>query len=254
MQKPQDLLKKLGLSDSEGVLYLAMLAHGAMSAQQLVKLTKGKRPTVYYALKQLLTRGLVKTIATHGIQRFQAEPPESLLTLIELQEQELQSLKTTMTEALPLFGGITSQQELAPKVTFFEGEEAMKRVVMETLYCRQKHIDSIAPRDNFFWQVGQVFSQQYIDERVRRKITTRNLWEQPLKPEIMTRSYKGVSQVRILPEVMHGAFRSTLFLYDNKVMMISSLKNGHVLLVESEEYYQTMKAMYEGLWTTSKEV
>jgi hypothetical protein len=125
---------------------------------------------------------------------------------------------------------------------------------METLYAKSRHIDSLAPKDNFFWQVGQTFSKKYISERVARNITTRNLWEQSLKPDIMVQSYKGKSDVRILPPSMHGRYRTTMFLFDDKVMYISSLKSGYVLLVQSKEHHELMSAIYEGLWQISKTV
>jgi predicted DNA-binding transcriptional regulator len=252
MSSPKDILKRLGLSDSEIVLYLTLLARGAMQASELVKTTHNKRPTVYYALRQLLERGLVSSIAGQGVQRFQAEPPRQLLTMLELRKEELNDLDKEVNLLLPAFATKHVPGDGLPSVTFYEGESAMKQIVMETLYCRSGHIDSIAPKDNFFWQVGQTFSQKYIDERNARRITTRNLWEQPLKPEILNKSYKGLSEVRILPSHMHGKFRSTVFLYDDKVMYISSLENAYVLLVQSQEQHELMKAMYDGLWETSR--
>ncbi len=251
MSTPQDLLKKLGLSDSEIDLYLAMLSRGAMQASELMKAVRGKRPTIYYALKQLLERGLVKNIATRGTHRFQAETPEKLLTMLAMREEELKSLREEIRGMLPSLSASQAPNEGLPVVTFYEGVNAMKQIVMETLYCRDRHIDSIAPKDNFFWQIGQTFSQKYIDERVANGITTRNLWEQPLKPEILTKSYAGRSEVRILPEKIHGKFRTTVFLYDDKVMYISSLKNAYVLLVQSPEHHEFMKAIYEVLWEVS---
>jgi len=252
MSSPKELLKKFGLSDSEIALYLMLLGRGAMQASELVKATRGKRPTVYYALRQLLERGLVSPIAGQGVQRFQAEPPRQLLTMLELRKEELKNLGKEVDLLLPSFETKQLPGDGLPSVTFYEGEAAMKQIVMETLYCRSRHIDSFAPKDNFFWQVGQTFSQKYIDERNARHITTRNLWEQPLKPEILNKSYKGLSEVRILPSNMHEKFRSTVFLYDDKVMYISSLKNAYVLLVQSQEHHELMKAMYDGLWEASR--
>ena len=138
--------------------------------------------------------------------------------------------------------------------SFCEGETAMKKAIMATLYCRSGHIDALTPSDNFFWQVGQSFSAKYIAERVKRSITTRNLWERPLKPEIMTRTYKGLSKIRLMPRVMRGRFRTTVFLYDDSVMYVSSKKSGYVLIVKSKEHFETVMAMYDGIWEHSKEV
>ena len=251
MLHPTDVLKKLGLSDSEITLYLALLSRGSFRVNELVQVTCGKRPTVYYALRQLIARGLVKTIPGHSIQRFQAEPPETLLTMLELREQEIQHLREEVQRVIPELSVRKEPGEGAPVVTFYEGREGMKHVVMETLYCTSRHIDSIAPKDNFFWHIGQSFSQRYIDERVARNITTRNLWEQPLKPELLFRSYKELSEVRILPPSMHGRFRTTVFLYDDKVMYISSIKNAYVLLVQSPEHAELVRTMYDAIWEIS---
>lgn len=251
MKNTREILKKIGLSKSEVDLYLAMLSQGALQPSELIRLTGDKRPTVYYALRQLEARGLVHKVPSHGLQRFQADPPEQLLSMLKLRQEELAAMMDEVEGCLPELKKNEPQHEGVPVVSFYQGEQAMKQVVLETLYCRSGHIDILTPKDNFFWQVGQTFSQKYIDERVARKITTRNLWEEPLRPEILTRSYQGLSEVRLLPKVMHGNFRSTLFLYDDKVMYISSLKGGTILLVQSKEHHELMQAMYDGLWVTS---
>lgn len=214
--------------------------------------THVKRPTLYYALRQLKDRGLLHTIPSYGTPRLQAEPLEKLLAMIDLRHAELNALAEEFREWIPKLEKSSRPQEGVPVVTFYQGEAAMKQIVMETLYASSRHIDSIAPKDNFFWQVGQVFSQRYIAERLARKITTRNLWEEPLKPEILARSYRGVSEIRLLPQILHGRFRSTVFLYDQSVMYISSLQSGYVLLVTSKEHAELMHAMYDGLWEISK--
>lgn len=253
MDATKNTLKKLGLSDAEIRVYDALLAHGSLSAAELTKATRGKRPTVYYAIRQLLERGLIHKLGAVGIERFQAEAPEKLLQVLALRQQELTALENEVKAIIPSLTPERAAHEGKPTVLFYEGEEAMKRVIMETLYCRSGHIDSIAPADNFFWQAGEAFGGSYVAERARRKITTRNLWEKPLEPAIMLKSYKGLSQVRILPPEMRGQFRTTVFLFDESVMYISSRGSGYVLVVRSKEHHELMKAMYESLWAGAEE-
>lgn len=255
MPNTEQILSKLGLSASEQELYLTMSMQGALTASELMKATHMKRPTLYYALKQLEDRGLVhKVVAALGVTRFQAEPPEMLVTLLELKQEEMKSLIRDVSAWIPELKKRTELHVGLPAISFYEGEQNMKLAIMETLYGRSRHIDSLAPNDNFFWQAGQAFSQKYIDQRTSRNITTRNLWEQQLKPEIMLKSYKGLSQVKLLPKTMHGKFRTTMFLYDDSVMYIASKKSGYVLVVKSREHYEMMKALYDTLWEISKSV
>ncbi len=253
MSDHRSLLLKLGLSETEATIYITLLAYGALTAQETLLRIGGKRPTVYYALRQLVSRGLVSNVASHGSHRFQAAPPSALVSLVGMKRQELESLGDELTHELPHFQ-IANGTSLKPIITFVEGVAAMKQAVMDTLYIRSRHIDILTPKDNFFWQVGQPFAQSYIDERVQRKITTRNLWEESLKPELLTRSYQGLSTIRILPKAMHGTFASTVFIFDQTVMYISSIKAANILRVDSEEHASLMRSMFEGIWLSSTEL
>lgn len=254
MDSPSAVLKKLGLSDSEVGIYLALTESGALTAAELVKITRGKRPTVYYALRQLIDRGLCHKAGGRGVERFQAEHPKALRRVLDEREKEHAQLGRDIDAVIPAIvkkGG--AGVEGMPAVSFYEGEAAMRQAIMETLYCRSRHIDSLAPADNFFWQSGKAFGAEYVRERVARKITTRNLWERPLDPETMRAQYAAVSKVRILPKGMHGRFRTTVFAYDDSVLYISSRKNGYALLVRSKEHVELVRAMYDALWEVSKE-
>ena len=69
MQEPRKHLTDLGLSDSEVTVYLAMVS-GARTARDLVKVTRLKRPTVYYALGCLERRGLTSKKGLGGDKNF----------------------------------------------------------------------------------------------------------------------------------------------------------------------------------------
>ena len=253
MDKINETLKKLGLSQSEIDVYKTLSTQGAMAAIELLKATHMKRPTLYYSIRQLEDRGLVHTVPSAGASRYQSERPEKLLTLLAMREEELRSIGREISEIIPSLREGVHHHEGVPTVTFYQGEENMKQAILDTLYCRSRHIDVLAPKDNFFWQIGQTFSQKYVNERVNRKITARHLWEEALPPSILKKSYQGLSTIRILPRQMHGKFRTAIFLFDERVMYISSRASGYVLIVTSKEHYEIMKTLYEMAWSMSKE-
>jgi len=251
---PRHIIKQLGLSEAEIDIYLTLAQHGSLAIRDIMRLTKIKRPTAYYAIRQLSDKGLVNRSGTPGVERFQAGRPEQLQVLLKLRHRELEMLENKVKKIIPQLKQKKTPYEGIPAISFFEGETAMKQAISETLYCKDGHIDSIVPANNFFWQIDQSFSSKYIEERVMRKITTRNLWEVALRPEIMLESFKGLSEVRILPDAMHKQFKTTIFLFDNQTMYISSQKSGYVLVVRSQEHHDTMKAMFNGLWDSSKKI
>ncbi len=250
MNEPRKQLLSLGLSDSEVTIYLAMVS-GARVARDLVKVTGLKRPTVYYALGCLEKRGLISKTGMEGDKRFSLESSKRLLTIAEEKVREAEKLKKEMSELVPTFDLVGSSEDRKPTVAFFEGVEAVKNVIRDMLYCKGKKINSVVPDNNFFWQVGREFVQSYVEERIKRGITTRNLWNASIDKKTFEEYYEGHSDVRIVPDIMQGAFKTTVFLYDDKTLFVSSIKNSYCVLITSKEYHDTMQAWFEGLWSAS---
>jgi len=256
MQEPRTILNKLGLSDSEIDAYLAMI-QGARSAQEILKVTRLKRPTVYYALNCLEKRGLVSKPSTDGEKRFTLEPLSRLKTIAEEKKSESEKLTSELNSLIPSFE-IGEASDKKPAVSFFEGVEAVKNIIMETLYCKDKHINNIFPDNNFFWQLENTeFVEHYVEERARRNITTKNLWEKGIEDSAFDKSFfndfpKTFTQSRILPNIMQGKFATSIFLYDDKTLYISSIKNSYAVLIKSKEHHDTIQAMFDGLWSTAE--
>jgi hypothetical protein len=51
---------------------------------------------------------------------------------------------------------------------------------------------------------------------------------------------------------MTGQFSSTVIMFDNKIALISSMKEQSAILIESDEFTQLFGALFEGLWNISE--
>jgi sugar-specific transcriptional regulator TrmB len=252
MQEPRKHLLDLGLSDSEVTVYLAMVS-GARTARDLVKVTRLKRPTVYYALGCLEKRGLTSKNGLSGDKSFTLEPINKLSVIAKEKTLETSKLQKHIEELVPLLTATTTINGEKPTVAFYEGVDAVKNTIMEMLYCKSKKINSIVPKRNFFWQIGQDFVELFVEERRERGIRTKNLWEESVDSKVLKQYYEDLSQVRILPEIMRGKFSTSIFLYDDKTLYVSSKDNSYCLLVTSKEHTDTMQALFDGLWSISVE-
>jgi len=252
MQEPRKNLLSLGLSDSEVTVYLAMVS-GAKTARDLVKVTGLKRPTVYYALGCLEKRGLMSKTGISGDKGFFLEPVEKLAIIAKEKALEISKLQKHIDEMIPsMTAGPSSTANQKPTVAFYEGINAVKSVVMDMLYCKSKRINSVVPKQNFFWQVGQDFVETFVEERIKRNIKTKNLWESSVDKTLIKQYYENLSHVKILPEIMHGKFLTTVFIYDDKTLYVSSKNNSYCVLITSKEHAETMQAWFDGLWAFSK--
>jgi len=251
MNEPSKQLASLGLTDSEVTVYLAMVS-GARTARDLVKATGLKRPTVYYAIGCLEKRGLVGKTGKDGDGKIFLEPVAKLQSLADDQLRESARLHESISELVPFLMSQTTSMDQKPTVAFFEGQEAVKRTIMDMLYCKSRQVDSIVSKENFFWQVGQDFVERFVSERKRRGIHTKNMWDTVVDPKIIQKYYPAPSEIRIVPPVMSGKFNTTIFLYDDKTLYVSSLRNSYCVLITSQEHHDTMHAWFDAIWSIAK--
>ncbi len=90
-------LKLLGLTDYEAKAYEALVKLGKATAAQISKESGVSYGKIYTVLGSLEAKGLAKTVP-EMTKKFVPTDPESLIQLVKKKEQELRSLKTSITE------------------------------------------------------------------------------------------------------------------------------------------------------------
>ncbi len=248
MEQPRTILLQLGLQESEVDVYLAMLA-GATTAREVIRSTGRTRPTVYYAIAALERRGLLSKTGLGGTSQWRVEPLGRLETMVSEKQAELDALRTEIKN----FAHLVERRpagDAKPEMSFYEGIAAVRNVIMEVVYCHSRHIDSLVPHDNFFWQLGDEFVTRYVDLRDSLGVTTRNLWADKVDQSIIDRYYTR-AEIRLMAPGFGTKFRTTIFMYDQSVLYISSVASGYALLVTSEEHYELMQTLYESIWEAS---
>lgn len=248
MQIPHKILAELGLSPSEIKVYLSMHS-GIVRVKDLMKSTSLVRPTVYYAISGLEQRGLVSRITIDDENQWRVEPASRLKSIVSKELEKMTELQSNVDD-LAQHMTLTAANSEQPTVSYYEGADAVINIAMESLYCKSKNILSIAPQKNFFHDIDHDLIIRFVEERNKRKIVSRHLWEKPVDPKIMKKHYQK-AVVRYLPEVMHGKFETAIFIYDDKTLYVASHKNSYGILVTSQEHANTMSALFEGLWIGS---
>jgi sugar-specific transcriptional regulator TrmB len=244
MRTIKKILTELGVSEKEASVYIHMI-QGIRDAKDLLKITDFKRPTLYYVLTSLEKRGLVKRQLIGGTKKYIPENPEVLIHLAKKKALEMEELEKSLLELLPT---LVKQKIEKPNVSLFEGHEAVKSVIMSTLYTKNHHIDCIAPSNNFFFGVGEHFVKKYVEERRKRKISTRNLWEEKIASLEINDLYRDISSIRVLPKIMKGKWKTTIFIHDHDTLYVSSYDNAYAILIKSEEHAEMMRCIFDGLW------
>jgi sugar-specific transcriptional regulator TrmB len=248
----KSFLKEIGLTDTEAEIYSTLSSFDDLSASQLVKETNVKRTTIYHALETLEQKGLVSKRLQSGKLSYSANNPKSLERYLDSQISSLQYKKQEVVSHLSLLLREEKKKPSSFKINQSEGIQGIKNIIDEALYCHSRRWEIIAPSKNFFSEFDKPYTTYFLKTRLENGIVARSLWESTSGRRILTDAEIKSRNPRILPEAMHGKFKTVVLIFDDKVAFIPSLKEKTAALVQSAELHDSMLAIFEGLWAHSK--
>lgn len=244
-------LGQLGLSLTESKLYQVGLASAtSVGVMQLQKETAMKRPTIYHALDTLAAKGLVAKVKASNRQLYNFTPPAHLERLAEQEIADAQRKLRLAVQIAPELDKVTLKSGTT-LVSHYEGIEGVKAVVDIALYCKKTSWDIIAPSENFFSEFDRKYAKYYLNTRRYHGIKSRTIWEEKIGTRPLSKVELAERNPRYMPKLMQGRFSSTMILFDNKVAIISSIKNLSAILITSDELNNFFETMFEGLWSIS---
>ncbi|MDP2665261.1 MAG: helix-turn-helix domain-containing protein [bacterium] len=239
-------LEKLGLSEKEASVYLAILevAFG-LSIASIAKKTGIKRSTVYLALETLKQRGLVSISRNRNRHVYIAEDPRVF-------EEKIKEQGAYLQEVLPELLSVTNVLARKPQIRFFEGVEGIKEVYRDTLKQPDSSeilawaTDSIDEKFDSSW-----LTEKYVPSRVAVKIHSRVLAPNtPLLKDLAGDNVAALRNLRFLPSD-EAPFSVEINLYGKRKMALISFSEQFGIIIESVAIFETFKAIFENAWRSS---
>lgn len=241
-------LIQIGLSDKEAKVYLAALELGPTNIQELARKSDIKRSTVYEMVKNLQPMGLISEAIRGKRSVYIASEPETLKRNIIQKEKILK-------EILPELKTLNNTGFIKPKITYHEGKDGLRQIYNLALETKTKKVAWVSPIKSIMETVGEKFLEEHIEKRAKEKYWVRSI--QITDQQVNTYKYLNPAtfditfrMVKFSPPGMD--IQNTIGIWDNKVAVISSRKEGFGFIIESEDYKNTMLALYELLWGISK--
>lgn len=241
----ESILKELGLNKNKGIVYMAALVVGYGTAQDIAKKARLPRTTVHEILQQLVSMGLVGFINKGERKRFyNVEPPAKLRTLLKEKERLLET-------ALPALFSLMNKKGMRPQFLFFEGSEGIKTVFEDTLTVHNKLLLGILSMEDLYHVPGKDYMDEYVKRRVETGIHLRVIRsERKEVEETWPTSVKEHRELHYAPT--ETIFPMTVYIYDNKVGIIGTEKETFGMIIESNEFSQTLRNLFETMWLATK--
>jgi len=254
-------LQSIGLSDKETVAYLTLLANGTSSTSSIAKSSNLNRGTTYLALHSLLEKGLVTKSSKKKIQFFSALEPQQLESFLERRLIETRELKNEISSMMGQFEALISPLSKKPRVQFYDGIEGVRTALNDTLKAENKTLRSFLSIFDIAEFLGAEWFEQYVIKRISQgyhllSIRAEEKDKRALADNIYASQYRSSTkdkrEVRYINQDL--AFPLTMYIYDNKVAMISSKKENFAVIVESKEVSEMQKKLFDLIWNGAKKV
>lgn len=251
----EKMLLKLGFSEKEVKVYLAVLELGSDTVIKIGKHAGVNRGTTYDILESLIQKGLVSHFTKGKKRYFSAEDPSRIIHILEIQEeklrkdqQEIQSQKKELENVLPELMSIFGKSEEKPKVRFYEGKNGIYQIYEELI--KQKGVLYYGSTDGIFQNFPD-FNEKITKKMIANSVKVRDLVYKSESALSIKKYYQEpTQQMRFLLDNLK--FRTDNIIYANKVAMISYGSSLHAVVIESKEIVETQKQIFEVLWGISK--
>ena len=242
-------LQQLGLSEKESKVYLALLQLGCSSVRKISKQSDVNRGTTYDILKSLITQGLVTYQNKGKSQFFIAESPDKFNEFVENKEKKLLTIKSKITETVPLLKAITNNFDNKPVTKLYKGYQGVSVILHDVLEnVNKKFGNEYYVFSSAATAMNKLMYHDFKDftlERIRRKIFVKAI-------AIGDRGEKksSLSERKFLVKNPKKSSPTYILVYANKTAYIS-LDNKNQLvgvLIEDPSIYSTNKIVFNGLW------
>ena len=208
-------LRKLGLKEKEVAVYLAGLALGMTTVQNISKQAKVTRPTTYEIISGLQKKGLFAETKQGKKRYFIAQSPEKILSILRLQKRELEEKEREFIRIIA-----TLDAKYAPKerggLQVFKGEEGLDVLEEQLLFTPSFIILVMSSEDS---PAAKKYRSK-IYEKIKKRMGKLNIQE------------------KSAPEL-----GGTLFLTRDKAIFVSA-KKQEGYLIDNPLVVQTLKNLF----------
>lgn len=250
--------RNLGLTDNEKTIYLFLLKHGYSMASIIGKRLNIKRVTVYASLEGLKRKGLVSLFEKNNVTHFEAVAPEKIVELCLEKVAYNLALKKEAEAILPVLKKLESEQimpvvEIKGKIKYYEGLEAVKGLIDETLQEGQK--------EQLCFGLNQYHVEHLADEwkKYTKKRVSVDMNVKSIQPDTKAaRAYKkrDPDELRVTRLVPHQKFPTQCEL--NIIGDMIALFTAHGdqptgMKIYNKDMAQVLRSLFELAWERAEE-
>jgi len=240
-----DLLK-IGFTEGEAKVYLALSELGSSTVGPIVKKSTVAYSNIYDILHRLIEKGIVSFILKNKTKYFQAASPSNLVNFLDKKEKEIIKQKESLKEILP------SLEKLQEAKSSQEAEIFLGKKGLRTAY--EKLSKNITKGDNisFFY----IHDERYGEEQNLFYNSLTKLFQRTKSKGICNKNYKkswfakkaSHLQMRFTETPLPG----NIDIIKDKILITTWKDTIFSILIHSQSLADSLREYFEHMWKISK--
>ena len=240
-----EVLKNIGLSEKEILLYIALLKLGKGSAYAIAKKSGLKKPTTYVVLEKLEQRGLVSRLQKTKKQIFVPKSPGDFFTAVE---NKIQLARTVLPQLRAFATG--GKEKL--KILFFEGVSGIREILNYRLddMTQGEFIGIYTDTKGLSTELLNIF-QEYNKRLTKLEIQVKAII--PINPKAkkykeQEKDYDGL--IKFIPNSEYNS--KITFEVGSTFVRILSFQNLQGIIIEDKEIANALRQFFELIFNYSQ--
>jgi len=230
------LLKELGLTDSESRVYLALLENGPSLAGQISRKTGIHRRNIYDITERLIKKGLIGYMLMNNRRLFEAANPEKFSDVLKEKQEQL-------GENLPFLKELYRKTKKKQETNFYKGVDGLKTVFQDQIEENNRKEILILGASKSAFEILPFYFKWYDKDRVKNKIKARIIASENLKKI-------PLSEIRYIPQKYANPL--AINIYKDKVAIILWKKEPLAVVIKNPEIADSYKKYFELMWKIAR--
>jgi len=245
-----EALRKIGLTEGEIKIYLALLETGSSSVGQVIKKSGISGSKTYEVLDRLAGKGLVSSIIRNNVRYFEAASPERIIDYLEEKREEIDGEKKEIAKIVPdlILRQKHARKSEAKIYTGWEGLKTANEDIIQILGKGEEWLSMGLTEQPEAWEIYFTKRQKI---RAEKGIIHRHLLNEKYKSLYKKRKNLPHTFFRFLSKDFE--MPTSTEIYANKVIIfIITRENPMAIMIESKEVADSFRKYFEHLWEISK--
>ncbi len=245
------LLRKIGLTEGESKVYIALLGLGQTTTGPIVKKAGVTTSKSYKILARLEEKGLASHVYKNKVKHFKAASPQKVLDLIKKQQEELEQKKWEIEKTMPELLSYQKRIEEEQEAEVYYGLEGLDTVFGEQIRSIPKGGESfvigIAPKGKYSQQVNLFFEKlQY--KRDKKGIYTNLLYGEDARGSLPYQEKSKWCRIKYLP---YSSLVS-INIYNDVTIIVIFVKQPILFKIKSKAVADNFIHYLKFLWKQAK--